>query len=51
MTDSAPSQSRDSSDRQAATLEFRNVTKRYPGTEEAAVEDLSLEVPAGEICV
>jgi len=27
------------------------VTKRYPGSDAAAVEDLSLEVPAGEICV
>jgi osmoprotectant transport system ATP-binding protein len=35
----------------AATLEFRHVTKRYPGQTEAAVENLSLEVPAGEICV
>jgi len=36
---------------QAASLEFREATKRYPGTERAAVEALSLEVPAGEICV
>jgi osmoprotectant transport system ATP-binding protein len=35
----------------AATLEFRNVTKRYPGQAEPAVEDLSFTVPAGEICV
>ena len=35
----------------AATLEFRHATKRYPGAGEAAVDDLSLEVPAGEICV
>ncbi len=39
------------SDRQAATLEFRNATKRYPGQDEPAVDGLSLEVPAGEICV
>jgi osmoprotectant transport system ATP-binding protein len=37
--------------RDAATLEFRNATKRYPGQSDAAVESLSLEVPAGEICV
>jgi osmoprotectant transport system ATP-binding protein len=37
--------------RDAATLEFRDVTKRYPGQEGAAVAGLSLEVPAGEICV
>src|SRR5918998_519783 len=36
---------------QAASLEFRGATKRYPGAERAAVESLSLEVPAGEICV
>jgi osmoprotectant transport system ATP-binding protein len=35
----------------AATLEFREATKRYPGQTEPAVEDLSLTVPAGEICV
>jgi osmoprotectant transport system ATP-binding protein len=35
----------------AATLEFHAATKRYPGQREAAVEELSLTVPAGEICV
>ena len=35
----------------AATLEFKDATKRYPGSDEAAVDSLSLEVPAGEICV
>ncbi len=35
----------------AATLEFRNVQKVYPGTEEPAIQDLSLEICAGEICV
>ena len=35
----------------AAGLEFRNVTKRYPGQDEAAIQDLSLEVEAGDICV
>jgi osmoprotectant transport system ATP-binding protein len=35
----------------AATLELRDVTKRYPGQTEPAVAGLSLEVPAGEICV
>ena len=35
----------------AATLEFRAATKRYPGQHEPAVDGLSLEVPAGEICV
>ncbi|HST39081.1 MAG TPA: ATP-binding cassette domain-containing protein [Conexibacter sp.] len=35
----------------AAPLEFRNVGKRYPGADRAAIEDLSFAVPAGEICV
>jgi len=35
----------------AVDLEFRNVTKRYPGQQEAAIDDLSLKVEAGEICV
>src|SRR5215217_5849364 len=42
----APSRAAD-----AASLEFREATKRYPGAEVAAVDNLSLEVPAGEICV
>jgi osmoprotectant transport system ATP-binding protein len=35
----------------AAPLEFRDVTKRYPGAERPAINRLSLSVPAGEICV
>ena len=35
----------------AATLEFRSASKRYPGQAEPAVDELSLTVPAGEICV
>jgi osmoprotectant transport system ATP-binding protein len=35
----------------AAPLSFRDVTKVYPGADEPAVDGLSLEVPAGEICV
>jgi osmoprotectant transport system ATP-binding protein len=37
--------------RQAASLEFRSATKLYPGADRPAVDALSLEVPAGEICV
>jgi osmoprotectant transport system ATP-binding protein len=40
-----------SSSRQAAALEFRGATKRYPGADRPAVDGLTLEVPAGEICV
>jgi osmoprotectant transport system ATP-binding protein len=36
---------------QAAELEFRAVTKTYPGASEPAIRDLSFTVPAGEICV
>ncbi len=36
---------------EAATLELRKATKRYPGQDEPAVDELSLTVPAGEICV
>jgi osmoprotectant transport system ATP-binding protein len=35
----------------AGVLELRGVTKRYPGTERPAVEDLSMTVPAGDVCV
>src|SRR6266516_3278034 len=35
----------------AAEIVFDHVTKRYPGRDEAAVDDLSLTIPAGEICV
>ena len=35
----------------AAEIVFDRVTKRYAGRDEAAVEDLSLTIPAGDICV
>src|SRR5213083_2974418 len=35
----------------AAEIVFDRVTKRYPGRNEAAVNELSLTIPAGEICV
>jgi osmoprotectant transport system ATP-binding protein len=37
--------------KQAVSVEYRGVTKRYAGQETPAVRDLTLEVPAGEICV
>ncbi len=40
-----------SANRQAATLEFQDVTKRYAGADEAAIDGLSFRVEAGEICV
>jgi osmoprotectant transport system ATP-binding protein len=42
------------SGRKASTVEFRHVTKRYDAAAKdtpGAVNDLSLEVPAGKICV
>ena len=39
------------SNQSAVPIEFRAATKRYPGSDVAAVDELSLEVPAGEICV
>jgi osmoprotectant transport system ATP-binding protein len=38
-------------DASGAVVAFEHVTKRYPGAEAPAVNDLSLEIPAGEICV
>jgi osmoprotectant transport system ATP-binding protein len=40
-----------SSSQQAATLELRDVSKRYPGQREPAIADLSFSVGAGEVCV
>jgi osmoprotectant transport system ATP-binding protein len=37
--------------RPAASVTYRDVTKRYPGQEAPAINDLSLAVEAGEICV
>jgi osmoprotectant transport system ATP-binding protein len=34
----------------ALAIEFRHVTKRYPGQDAPAIDDLSLTVPAGETC-
>jgi osmoprotectant transport system ATP-binding protein len=36
---------------QAAELELRKVSKRYPGQREPAIRELSFTVPAGEVCV
>jgi osmoprotectant transport system ATP-binding protein len=34
-----------------AVVAFEHVTKRYPGSREPAVNDLTFTIPAGEICV
>jgi osmoprotectant transport system ATP-binding protein len=36
---------------EALSVEFRSATKRYPGTDAPALDELTLDVPAGEICV
>ena len=36
--------------RPAAEIEFTNVTKIYPGQDTPAIRDLSMKIPAGEIC-
>jgi osmoprotectant transport system ATP-binding protein len=36
---------------EAAAVRYEHVTKRYHGQVSPAIEDLNLEVPAGEICV
>jgi osmoprotectant transport system ATP-binding protein len=36
---------------EAAPVRYEHVTKRYPGQDSPAIQDLTLEIPAGEICV
>jgi len=38
-------------DASGAVVAFDRVTKRYPGAETTAVTDLTLTIPAGEVCV
>ena len=48
MTDQPPAQrAKTEGNRSAAALEFRNVSKRYPGGDRPVLVDLSFEVPAG----
>jgi osmoprotectant transport system ATP-binding protein len=42
---------RDAAAGTAGEIVFKNVTKRYRGRRQVAVSDLSLVIPAGEICV
>ncbi len=53
MVDAPAAAQRRSRDRESAPAEiaFKDVVKRYPGREGAAVENLSFVVPPGEICV
>ncbi len=50
-TDTAHTSGPSASPTPAATLEFVNVQKVYPGSGQPAIQDLSLEICAGEICV
>jgi osmoprotectant transport system ATP-binding protein len=50
-TGSASGDGRSNSTADAAAVRYEHVGKTYPGQESPAIEDLSLEVPAGEICV
>jgi osmoprotectant transport system ATP-binding protein len=45
-TESAPRQQS-----RAAELEFKDVSKRYAGSDRPALDHLSFKVPAGNICV
>jgi osmoprotectant transport system ATP-binding protein len=47
----AQSGSQTQADSEASSLRYEEATKRYPGAAEPAVDGLTLEVPAGEICV
>ena len=50
-TGDAALDSRSQSHAGASSVSYENVTKRYEGSDEPAVDGLTLEVPAGEICV
>jgi osmoprotectant transport system ATP-binding protein len=41
----------DASQPAASSVRYEGATKRYPGASEPAVDALTLEIPAGEICV
>ncbi|HET7453889.1 MAG TPA: ATP-binding cassette domain-containing protein [Solirubrobacterales bacterium] len=46
-----PTGSQTQSQSGASSVRYEEATKQYPGASEPAVDRLSLEVPAGEICV
>jgi osmoprotectant transport system ATP-binding protein len=48
---SAPKDGGRESAAEAAAVRYEHVTKRYPGQTTPAIQDLDLDVPAGEICV
>jgi osmoprotectant transport system ATP-binding protein len=45
------SETQSQSSSEASSVRYEEATKRYPGASEPAVDSLTLEVPAGEICV
>ena len=48
---SAPKDGGRESAAEAAAVRYEHVTKRYPGQTTPAIQDLNLNVPAGQICV
>jgi osmoprotectant transport system ATP-binding protein len=50
-SDSAPKDGGSGGAAEAAAVRYEHVTKRYPGQQTPAIQDLDLEIPAGEICV
>jgi osmoprotectant transport system ATP-binding protein len=48
---SAPKDGGRESAAEAAAVRYEHVTKRYPGQTTPAIQDLNLDVPAGQICV
>jgi len=46
-----PGESDAQSQHGASSVRYEGATKRYPGAAEPAVDELTLEIPAGEICV
>jgi osmoprotectant transport system ATP-binding protein len=51
LTATALGQTNGDAPAEALAVEFQEATKRYPGADRDAVQALSIEVPAGEICV
>ncbi|HEX5526998.1 MAG TPA: ATP-binding cassette domain-containing protein, partial [Solirubrobacterales bacterium] len=51
MPSAAPGSENQSPSPEASSVRYEEATKRYPGSDTPAVDQLTLEVPAGEICV
>ncbi len=51
MPSAVPGSENQSPSPEASSVRYEEATKRYPGSDTPAVDALTLEVPAGEICV